>query len=144
MAGKNLMETLRSEFSFLKEENVLAVLLFGSLAKGELARDTDICIVAPGVGSNKIMGEVYQNVNVASKKYDVYCFEELPLYMKWEVIHNHKVIWAKDEPELGMYFYYYRKLYDDQKHRFELSREEVMELFHTAQLRRRKEVMVKK
>ena len=131
MAGKTLMELLRKDFSFLKSEGVLAVLLFGSSATGDKsARDADICIVAPKMNPSKILSVVFSHVDVVGKKYDVYCFEELPLYMKWEVIHNNKVIWAKSELDLGEYFYYYRKLYADQKHRMDMSRAEVLELFH--------------
>jgi len=54
-------------------------------------------------------------------------FEELPLYMKMEVIDNHEIVFAKDELELYEYFYYFRKLWKDQRRRNELSREELRE-----------------
>ena len=130
MAGP--ARNLESEFSFLKK-SVLAVLVFGSAAKGEKSpRDTDICIVAPKAESKKIMAMVYQHVDVSAKKYDVYCFEELPLYLKWEVINDHQVVWSKDQGGLYEYFYFFRKLYEDQKHRMDLSKEEIMKMLHSA------------
>lgn len=133
MAEEKLINSIKKDFSFLKNENVLGVLLFGSYAKREKgARDVDICIVAPKEKSANIMKKVYRNMDVGSKKYDVYCFEELPLYMKWEVINRHEVLFAKDEGELYEYFYYFRKLYADQKHRMEMTRKEILDSIHPA------------
>ncbi|MEW5996766.1 MAG: nucleotidyltransferase domain-containing protein [Candidatus Micrarchaeota archaeon] len=130
MAGEKMMRALRKEFSFLKKD-ALAVLLFGSAAKGEAgARDVDICIVAPGKKSAGIMKRVYHNVDVYGKGYDVYCFEELPLYLKWEVMDSHRVIWAEDEGSLYEYFYFFRKLQAEQRHRQEISREEILRMLH--------------
>ena len=38
----------------------------------------------------------------------------MPLYLKIEVINNHKIIFAKNVPELFYYFYFLRKLWKDQ------------------------------
>ena len=79
------------EFEFLKDR-VLAVLIFGSAVSDESARDTDICIVAPEGFDIK---EVFRQVDVAGRKYDVWLFEELPLYMKMEVIKGMRSCFAK-------------------------------------------------
>lgn len=129
MAGESMIGRLRRDFGFLKGHGAIAVLLFGSYAKKERGpRDIDVCVVAPGKESGKIMADVYRRIDPGSKKYDIYTFEEMPLYLKWEVIHNHKVVWAKDEGELYEYFYYFRKLYEDQKHRMQISREEILRM----------------
>ena len=60
-------------------------------------------------------------VDVHSKRYDVYTFEELPLYMKMEVISNHEIIFARDVPELYEYFYFFRKLWKEQEIRQNVS-----------------------
>ncbi len=131
MAEEKIISKLRKEFSFLKKENVLGVLLFGSRAKGEKgARDVDICLVAPKEDSKRLLKRVYQKIDVRGKKYDVYCFEELPLYLKWEIIDGHKVIWSKDKGGLYEYFYYFRKLYDDQKYRMAITKEEILKTLH--------------
>ncbi len=113
-------EDVVKDFQFLKDE-VLAVLIFGSSVDGE-GRDVDVCIVAPEGFDIK---EVFKNVDVVGKRYDVWVFEELPLYMKIEVIEKHEIIFAKDELELYEYFYQFRRLWKDQERRNTLSREEI-------------------
>ncbi len=123
----------RIDFAFLeKDENVLAVLLFGSGAKDQLSirSDRDFCVVAPEIrdraGMRSLLKKIYVNLDVVGKRYDVWLFEELPLYMKLQVIENHKVVFCMDLPELYEYFYFYRKIWDDQKHRQEMDKEELM------------------
>ena len=129
MVTEKIIKTLEEDFSFLKNENILAVLVFGSLAKEEkFIGDIDICIVAPKMKCKDVLKKVFGKIDVRGKNLDVYCFEELPLHLKWEVIHNHKIIWSKDEPELGEYFHFFRKLYDDQKHRMKVSKEEMLKI----------------
>ncbi|HID26410.1 MAG TPA: DNA polymerase subunit beta [Methanosarcinales archaeon] len=97
-------ENYRVDFAFLEDdESILAVLLFGSGANNQLT-------------------------DVIGKRYDVWLFEELALYMKIQVIENHKVVFCKDLPELYEYFYFYRKIWNDQKHRNELDKEELMKI----------------
>ncbi len=120
-------EDVARDFQFLKDK-VLAVLIFGSSVERE-GRDIDICIVAPG-GFD--IEEVYKKVDVVGKKYDVWTFEELPLYMKIEVIENHEVVFCKDLLDLYEYFYHFRKLWEDQKYRNKLSKEDIKQLLqHT-------------
>jgi predicted nucleotidyltransferase len=130
MAAKDVISRLEAEFDFLKgTHGVLAVLLFGSEARDKkTGRDSDICIVAPAGQCSAVMAEVYRRMDTGRKKYDVYCFEELPLYMRWEIIGNHKIIWARDKGELYEYFYYFRKLYDDQKHRMKVAKKEIFSI----------------
>jgi len=129
MAGDKIIKTLEEEFSFLKQEDVLGILVFGSFASNQKKiGDIDICIVAPKMKCKDVLKKVFGNIDVRGKNLDVYCFEELSLSLKWEVIHNHKIVWAKDEGELGEYFYFFRKLYDDQKHRMKLTKEETLNI----------------
>ena len=88
-------------------------------------RDIDVCIVATEGFDIK---EVFENVNISGRKYDVWLFEEFPLYMKMEVIENHQIVFCRDELELYEYFYLYRKLWKDQKRRNELSREDLLDM----------------
>ncbi len=123
----------RIDFAFLeKDENVLAVLLFGSGAKDQLSTrsDRDFCVVAPEIrdraGMRSLLKKIYVNLDVVGKRYDVWLFEEFPLYMKFQVIENHKVVFCRDLPGLYEYFYFYRKIWKDQKHRQEMDKEELM------------------
>ncbi|HDM60354.1 MAG TPA: DNA polymerase subunit beta [Archaeoglobus veneficus] len=113
-------EIIEKDFEFLRDK-VLAVLIFGSSVGGE-GRDVDICIVAP---EGFDVREVFRNIDIVGKGYDVWVFEELPLYMKMEVIDNHEIVFAKDELELYEYFYYFRKLWKDQEKRSRLSKDEL-------------------
>ncbi|MCR6624582.1 MAG: DNA polymerase subunit beta [archaeon YNP-LCB-003-016] len=104
------------EFSSLLEiDNVLAVLLFGSkVSDVSLARDTDICIVAPDSKDKvSLLLEVFSKIYKAG--YDVWLFEELPLYMKAEVIKNHKILGCKDIYRLYDYFAKIMRIWSDQE-----------------------------
>ena len=129
MAEREKLKKLEEEFSSLKEK-VLGVLLFGSSAenKDTIRSDIDICIVAPNQKPNEVLSAVYRKIDVYGKKYDVYIFEEFPLYMKAEVLRNHRVIIAKDLPELYEYLYFYRKLWDEQKHRQDITKDEILRM----------------
>ena len=125
----------RLDFEFLKDDpDILAILLFGSQTSSEATSrsDIDICIVAPNISdiNDRVLffKRIYTNLDVFRKRYDIWLFEELALYLKMRIINNHKIIYCKDEPELFEYFYFYRKLWNDQKRRQELSKDELIKL----------------
>jgi hypothetical protein len=125
-------QDLREDFNFLKKRrDILGVLLFGSHARGEATprSDVDICIVAPKANGEKLLGEVLQRVPAKSKNYQIWLFEELPLYIKKEVIKSHKIIICEDKPSLYEYFYFVNKLWRDQEHRQKVTKEEIKEMF---------------
>ncbi len=110
---------IKKDFSFLKGE-ISALLLYGSHAKGTATprSDIDICIVAPGCKNrSNLLRKVWQNMG---NKYDARIFEDLPLYLKVDIMNNHIPIWADNLPDLYEYFYYFRKLWMEQKHRQEV------------------------
>ena len=122
------LSELRKEFSVLEgDERIFAVLLFGSHVRRRTHKksDLDICVVAPNSDPKEIMQSIFRKVNLSKKNYDVYIFEELPLYLKMEVITKHRVVFARDKYKLYEYFYLYRKLWADQQHRNELKKEEL-------------------
>ncbi|AAB99565.1 TPA: nucleotidyltransferase domain-containing protein [Methanocaldococcus jannaschii] len=105
---------------------VFGILLYGSYAKNEYTKRSDIDICLVGVDRNtylEILGKL-------GNKYDIKIFEELPLYIKMEIIKNHKVIFG-DELELSEHFYKFRKIWRDMEKRirenqFNSVREKVM------------------
>jgi len=127
MAREKYVEEIERDFAFLKDR-VLAILIFGSKAKGEEHEksDYDICIVK--ADSHEIIREVFRRIDVINKKYDVHLFEELPLYMKIEVIKNHRVIFSRDIYGLYEYFYFYRKLWKDQERRNKMDKEDLLKI----------------
>lgn len=129
MAEDKIIQQIKNDFPEVeKNKKVLAILLYGSHAADDATprSDIDICVVAPKTDPAEILREVWRNVPIGIRKYDVYIFEEMPLYLKMEVINNHKVIFTRNIYDLHEYFYFFRKLWNDQKHRQEVSKEEVL------------------
>lgn len=129
MAEKGCVAEIRKDFQFLeRDEKILAVLLFGSRVKGRHypGSDFDICIVAPELDPSELIPGIWQKLDVFRKKYDIYSFQELPLHLKINVIEDHRIILSRDVYALSEHFYFYRKLWDDQRHRNEVTREEIL------------------
>ncbi|MGO9013637.1 MAG: type VII toxin-antitoxin system MntA family adenylyltransferase antitoxin [Dissulfurispiraceae bacterium] len=81
--------------------DILAVILFGSAARGEVTAgsDTDVCIVLdqhsnPSVSSAKRL----QYLSVADL--DIVIFQQLPIYIRHRVIKEGKVLFCRDEDML--------------------------------------------
>ncbi len=127
MAERKDVAEIERDFQFLKER-VLALLIFGSRAAEEEhgRSDYDICIVKPE--SEEVLKEIFRKIDVSEKKYDVYLFEELPLYMKMEVINNHKVVFSKNIYDLYEYFYFYRKLWQEQERRNKITKDDIIKM----------------
>lgn len=141
---RKAFEGLKSDFSWAeKDERILGVLLFGSKLQDEdhYKSDVDLAIVVPGasdfyhdcegvsdhdVDPGEILGKVFREVNTSLKGYDVHIFEELPLHIQIDIIHEHRVIYTSDKYGMYEYFYNYRKLWKDQKHRNVMSKEEIV------------------
>ncbi len=126
------VESIKKDFSFLFErKDVLAILLYGSAAKGDETprSDIDICIVAPNCPDRyHLLTEVFRKLDVSSKKYDVKIFEELPLYIQIQIVLTNEIIYAKDIYELYEYFYNIRKLWEIQAERQKVTGEELAEM----------------
>ena len=86
--------------------------MFGSGAKEQADRRSDcgFCVIASGVRDSSsmsaILRKIYVNIDVSGKRYDIWLFEELSLYMKAQVIENHRVVLCRDLPGLYEYFYF--------------------------------------
>ncbi|MHA1596026.1 MAG: nucleotidyltransferase domain-containing protein [Candidatus Asgardarchaeia archaeon] len=131
---RKTVEKIKKDLKFIERiQEIHSVLLFGSYIKGDENErsDIDICLVIPHVKEkeiNMILGLVFSKLS-KKEDYDISIFETLPLFMKAEVIENHVVLFSRDVLELYEYFYFYRKIWNDQKHRQKLSREEMIKLF---------------
>ncbi len=113
------LKSLKKYLGFLeKDKYVHSTLIFGSHAKNLQTKrsDVDICIVAPKCKTINeqvnLLRRIWRKIN--SERYDVRLFEELPLYIKMDIIRNHRVVSTKNLPELYHYFYLFRKLWRDQ------------------------------
>ncbi len=128
---------LKEAFSWVRnDDRISAVLLFGSTVKGEehFKSDTDVTVVVPGashfygvkVDAREILMKIFREVDTGSLNIDVHIFEELPLHIQMDIIEEHKIVYTSDKYGMYEYFYNYRKLWDDQKHRNTMSKEELL------------------
>jgi hypothetical protein len=100
--------------------------LFGSEAEDRpITRDVDVCVVA-AEAKNKatLLLDVFSRIG--SLRYDVWIFEELPLYMKAEVIRKHRVLWCRDFEKLYCYFADFMKIWRDQGIRIRMHVDELL------------------
>jgi predicted nucleotidyltransferase len=121
---KKIIDKIKNDFKPASKK-ALGIVLYGSLVKGKSTNrsDIDICIVAPHENPMTLVKETLP------LKYDVKIFETMPLFLQIQVIHHHKIIYAKDRYGLYEYFYGFRKLWDDQKQRQTITRKEALQMF---------------
>src|SRR3989304_8844817 len=112
MEPEVLIVSLKKDFEFISSE-AEGILLYGSHAKGtaDWRSDIDICIIKPK--KHEVLNSIFAKVG---GKYDVKIFEDLPLYVKMDIIENCRVIYGS-EPEFFYYFYRFRKKWEDMKYR---------------------------
>lgn len=131
MVAKERIKEIYNDFLYIIEKRkIIGILLYGSLAKDQetIKSDVDICIVAPDEDTFELLSFIVGNINVVKKNYDVRIFSELPLHIKIGIIENGILIYSPDKYDLYEYFYFYRKLWADQKHRQHMSKEELLSL----------------
>lgn len=126
------ISNIKEDFSFLSgRDDVLAVLLYGSVAKGEETprSDIDICIVAPRCPERRgLFRDVSRRLDAILKRYDIRIFEELPLYIQIQIVQKNEIIHTKDIYELYEYFYNTIKLWGIQAARQALTGKELAEM----------------
>jgi uncharacterized protein len=126
---EEIKRRIKKDLNFLENE-VEGILLFGSVAAGEAYEesDIDICLVAPETKEGiKLWTRALAGIR--DTRYDLRIFEQMPLFMKMEVIEKGVVIFSRDVCELYEYFYPFRRIWEDQKHRQMLSKEEALAMF---------------
>ncbi len=94
------------------------VVLFGSYVSGEYREgsDIDIAVITRTRDERKNISILKELFTRVSSVYDLRIFELLPLKVKASIMENYTVVFG-DEIEISEYFYYWRKLWDDLKHR---------------------------
>ncbi len=99
----------------LKNQNVLAVILYGSYGKEYFREDSDIdiCVVAPKANKQKLFEKTLELMQ--DERIDIKIFELMPLHLKIKVIREGKILWTKDEKELGYYFWQFMKIWEDEE-----------------------------
>lgn len=109
----DLDATLKRELAPLAPR-VLGIILWGSHQTGgaHARSDIDICLVAGDRPIEEVLSEAWRLV--PSAKYDFRVFEELPLFLKGEVLDSGRVILTRDAPGLSEYLRPHRRLWEDQ------------------------------
>ncbi len=135
MVTEAIIKQIQREFAFLEVDvQVLGILLYGSQVTGDATprSDIDICIVtltSEPRQLSRMLREIWQRVPVTLLKYDVRMFHELPLFIQKDVIETGQVVCTRDEPALYEYLYPFRKRWEQQKFRQQLSPEEIITFF---------------
>ena len=103
-----------------QDSEILAVILFGSRARGEgtLTSDVDVCLV--------LLNRHYDPLHLSTKKLeylkigglDVHIFQQLPLYIRRRVIKEGKVLFVRDEDALYEIAFRTAQSFEDFKHRY--------------------------
>lgn len=76
-------------------KKVIAVYLFGSLARGKITPLSDVDVCAITLNANDIeRGEIR---SFASKKVDIVLFDELPFAIQWRVLSEGKPLYVKNK-----------------------------------------------
>lgn len=126
MAGEDVAASVKNDLLFLQDpswsDRALGVLLYGSFALGEAGpgSDIDLCLVAPEAADKAALWREFIS-HLSDSRYEVRIFELLPLYIKIAVIEEGLVLYSRDVLELYEYFHPFRREWEDQKHRQELS-----------------------
>jgi uncharacterized protein len=93
---ENIQKTLKDfQAKVKKDEDVLALILFGSYARGEEARDVDLCLV---LFPDKVKKALDKRIEYSQRdELDVQVFQDLPIYIRPRVIKEGKILHVKDE-----------------------------------------------
>ena|SRR3989344_1864348 len=99
----NLKDLLPEKFSkeIKADKEVIAVLLYGSCARGENGRDIDICLFLDKKYSNLQMSKKrVKYSSILPSKYDIHIFQQLPLYIRSTILKEGKVLLCKKEDKI--------------------------------------------
>jgi len=83
-----------------KDKDITAVLVFGSYLSKKGYRDIDVCLVLNKKLSNLKVSKKKLSYQKVSSKIDVQILQQLPLYIKMEVIRKNKPILIKNHGQL--------------------------------------------
>lgn len=102
----------------LKPLGEYEVVLFGSYISGEHRKGSniDIAVITKTRDERKNISILKELLVKVNSFYEVRIFELLPLKVKASVMKDYTVVFG-DELEISEYFYYWRKLWNDVKHR---------------------------
>ena len=94
------------------------IIVYGSFIKGyaDERSDIDICIIKKeGIDLKDLYDRIlYVSAN---ERYDIVIFDEIPWYLRGEILENGKIVYAEDMDELDFWLYKRLKIWRDMKRR---------------------------
>jgi predicted nucleotidyltransferase len=86
------------------DRDVIALLAFGSAARGERARDVDVAVVlrpqSAALGPDKTLQYAAHSSGTKGVGLDVCVFQDVPLYLRHRILRDAHILWTRDEPTL--------------------------------------------
>ncbi len=109
------LEKIKKDLGFLRGYEAV---IYGSHVTGDCREgsDIDVAVITRVKGRDENVELLKSFIGKARPVYDIRIFELLPLKLKASLMGDYLTLFG-EEPEVSEYFYYYRKLWDDQKHR---------------------------
>ena len=110
---ERLLDVLKDVMPYVR-----GILVYGSFIKGYADRnsDIDICVIQKEGIESKDLYERILYVS-ADERYDIVVFNEIPWYLRGEILENHEVIYAEDTDELDFWLYKQLKIWNGMKRR---------------------------
>jgi len=110
------LRKIKEKLKLLEEK--YDVVIYGSYVEGGTRPSSDIDVAVLSYETNKEKNIKLQKelLGKFSLKYDIRIFELLPIYIQISIVQNYWVIFGVPL-EISEYFYYFRKKWDDCKHR---------------------------
>lgn len=82
------------------DKQILAVLQFGSSLSSKNHRDIDVCLVMQKKEPNINISKKKLSYQKLSNKIDLQVFQQLPLYVKKEILNKNKILLSKNKDKL--------------------------------------------
>ncbi len=96
--------------------SIRAILLFGSRAMGyaDPHSDIDICLILDD-RADRIA--VHERMLLAPEEYDIIIYDEIPWYLRGEILERHCIVYAEDPDDLDFWLYKQHRIWSDMKRR---------------------------
>jgi hypothetical protein len=93
---------------------VTGVLIYGSTVRGyaDSRSDIDICLIPKDDANLK---DLYKDIlHISSdRRYDIVIYNQIPWYLRGEILESNEVIYAEDGDELDFWLYKQMKIWSD-------------------------------
>ncbi|MCF2141329.1 MAG: nucleotidyltransferase domain-containing protein [Candidatus Lokiarchaeota archaeon] len=131
MVKPSIIDQITADFKFLlSNPSFLGMILYGSWVHemNSARSDIDLCIVESSNNPIKLYKEICVRVDIYGKNYDIQFFSEIPWYLRGKVIEEGITVLTPDMPQLFEYLHLYRKIWNDQKARQQMSKEDLLQI----------------